>query len=106
MPAFRTIAVGAQFHPGAREALERLAEGDIVSLVRDPTNQYDPYAVRVLNLEDQMLGFIPMTMSRLVSDLLDSRMARPEARVFTGKKGPELAIDYNLKGLEAEGMTN
>jgi hypothetical protein len=40
--------VGTHFHPPAKAVLPLLASGTALTLLPEPTNEYDPFAVRVL----------------------------------------------------------
>lgn len=50
--------VGSRHHPGALDRLAELADGDEVTLVREPDNPYDPSAVAVHH-DGLKLGYIP-----------------------------------------------
>ena len=47
---------GVSFH---KQKVESLSEGDVLSLERDPDNKYDSNAVKILNPEGEMIGFVP-----------------------------------------------
>ena len=47
---------GVSFH---KQKVEALSEGDVLSLERDPDNKYDSNAVKILNPEGEMIGFVP-----------------------------------------------
>ena len=47
---------GVSFH---KQKVESLSEGDILSLERDSENKYDSNAVKILNPEGEMIGFVP-----------------------------------------------
>lgn len=47
---------GVSFH---KQKVESLTEGDILTLERDPENKYDSNAVKILNPEGEMIGFVP-----------------------------------------------
>jgi hypothetical protein len=47
---------GVSFH---KQKVESLAEGEVLSLERDPDNKYDSNAVKILNPEGEMIGFVP-----------------------------------------------
>ena len=58
MKTIRSSVVGMKFHAGAHDKLLQTPEGTIAELVREPTNQYDPNAIRVY-IDGTMCGFIP-----------------------------------------------
>ena len=63
---------------GACEAT-RFIPDETLSLVREPRNPYDPYAVRI-DYRGRKVGYIPRTHSRIVASLIDGGY-RLEARV-------------------------
>ena len=46
---------GVSFH---KQKVESLTEGDILTSERDPENKYDSNAVKILNPEGEMIGFV------------------------------------------------
>ncbi len=63
---------------GACEATRFLPD-ETLSLVREPCNPYDPWAVRI-DHRGRKVGYIPRTHSRIVASLIDGGY-RLEARV-------------------------
>lgn len=55
---FEGFVAGTQFHPGI-DLLHTTNAGDDITLVAEPTNQYDPHAIKVLLPSGVMLGYIP-----------------------------------------------
>ena len=49
---------GSYYHHGAYEKLEKLKVGDAVVLEREPDNEYDPNAIRILDDDGGMLGYV------------------------------------------------
>jgi hypothetical protein len=76
--------------------LRRLRPGTELVLARDPDNEYDENAVRVLDREGNTLGSVPEGVSEQVAALLDQAGADPASvraivnRVIVG--GPEGAV--------------
>ena len=68
----RTFFVaGTRFHQmKERDVAKRLAEGTGLKLEQEPTNPYDPNAVKIL-YEDFMLGYVPKVHSSEVSAMMD-----------------------------------
>lgn len=69
---------GFQYYSGKRVWAE-LHEGDVLELVREPQNSYDPRAVRV-EWHGIKLGYVPRRDNEDVARLMD-RGARLEARI-------------------------
>ena len=49
---------GSYYHHGAFERLEKLKVGDNVNLERESDNEYDPNAIKVLDTDGGMLGYV------------------------------------------------
>lgn len=62
---------GTGFVKDIRARAEALAEGVIVSLVREPENKYDKNAIRVDNADEKKLGYIPRHQNGILARLLD-----------------------------------
>lgn len=60
---------GFSYWDGA-EAFEHLKVGTKLTLVREPDNRFDPYAV-ALYFEEYKLGFVPRDMNHELSKYLD-----------------------------------
>ena len=61
---------GVQHHQMA-SVIKDLSEGDELDIVPEPTNQYDPNAVR-LEINGTMLGYVPKKFSAEVSAMLEA----------------------------------
>ena len=57
---FGTEIAGTRYAENIQELYDSLAEGDRVSLVREPENPYDEYAIRVETEEHAPIGYIPV----------------------------------------------
>lgn len=62
---------GVQHHQGMKEVSKDLKEGQQLTLVLEPSNKFDPNAVRVeavkMNGESAMLGYVPKLFSAEIS---------------------------------------
>jgi len=48
---------------------DKLKEGDSVQLIPEPTNKFDKFAVGIKTVpEETMLGYVPATISEMVSN--------------------------------------
>jgi hypothetical protein len=68
---------GVQFH-NLKKVINKLNEGDVLSLVPEPSNQYDPNAVRIEHLdydEQTMCGYVPKKFSSEVSSMITLGMS-------------------------------
>jgi hypothetical protein len=73
-------AIAGTYHAVDADYLASLDEGEPLRLVREPTNKYDPHAVRIDHGE-QKLGYVPALYSQMVSALIDSKLVRLTATV-------------------------
>lgn len=62
-------AVAGVEHHTTVDLLEEIAEDDELELVCEPSNPYDPFAVRV-EWNGRKIGYVPMAISRLVHELI------------------------------------
>ena len=59
MPTFQTILAGANFRPAeARDVCKSIDLGEELTLIPDPENEYDSFAVQV-HAYGHFIGFIP-----------------------------------------------
>lgn len=68
-----TSLAGLNFRPAsAKEAVDAIAVGDELTLERDPTNEYDSNAVRVIDpASGEFIGFIPKVDNTEIAQALD-----------------------------------
>ena len=85
MPYHATYIAGTKHHPGASEHLDTVAAGDDgFRLEREPTNSYDPNAVKILH-GGVMVGYVPGTLSAEITGLIEAgRIERVERRESRG----------------------
>lgn len=68
----QTSLAGAQFRPSdAKELIKTIVHGDELTLERDPENEYDANAIRVL-FDDIFIGFVPRADAANLAPLMDS----------------------------------
>jgi hypothetical protein len=68
-----TYIAGSRYHPGAVEALSRIAQGSALALSREPLNPHDPRAVAVLDRpRGCKLGYVPRVDAPAVAKALES----------------------------------
>jgi len=102
-PIFSNI-VGNQFRPkdsGARELVDNLQPGDEIQLERDPTNEYDSNAVKII-IEGVFVGFVAKADNFQVASHLDAN--RPYKAVCVAQYGdrkPGIKIELLEEDLQA-----
>jgi HIRAN domain len=87
--------VGMEFRK-AVDIVAALQPGTIVTLVREPTNQYDPNAIAVW-VEGKHVGYIPKKQNAVLAQFIDQ----------TGSDAPidgELALDQSIAAIGRENI--
>lgn len=85
-PLYQFFIAGVQHHR-IKEVINFLKEGDFLMLVPEPSNKFDPNAVRIEIMKDDeaiMLGYVPKKISAEVS-----------ASITIGKNLECVLTDYN-----------
>lgn len=72
-------------------ALARLEAGAPLTLVPEPTNPYDPNAVKVHTAAGNFIGYVPREFSSDVASMVDGLTA-----VWNGEE-MEIFVDYETK---------
>ena len=68
-PLWKFYIAGVKFHQ-MNSVLNDIVEGNVLALVPEPTNRYDPNAVRIIYArhdKEAMLGYVPKKFSAEVS---------------------------------------
>ena len=107
MPELHTESVGLHFRPSEVKQFvnEELAVGDPLLLEREPGNQYDSNAIKVLIEtvdedgveEDLHIGYVPKTSNAVLAALMDQDAApnlRASVFSFVGKN-PQILIEWD-----------
>ncbi|KAG9003678.1 hypothetical protein FRB93_010899 [Tulasnella sp. JGI-2019a] len=88
--------VGVQYYTGM------VGTGELVSVVREPTNKYDRNAIRILNATGIQVGHIPRTVAFRLAPLMDKNLISVEGVMgqgnLTGRFSYDLAITLNICG--------
>ena len=61
--------MGVTFDPKRIEGQEKLVAGQQLFLELEPHNKYDPFAIKVLDKDKQMLGYIPKELACHIPDI-------------------------------------
>ena len=85
---YGTEIAGTSYRENIEELYSRLNEGDLLTLIREPENPYDEYAIRIdvdadgipgyIPTEDypadksRMLGYIPRAFNKVFARLMDA----------------------------------
>ena len=89
--------VGCQYYKGV------IHKGEMAILIREPTNQYDPNAIRVDNLAGAQVGHVKRTYATVLAPLMDDpSLAAPRAEVTIPREASsmyEVAAELTLLGL-------
>lgn len=85
---YGTEIAGTSYRENIGELYERIQEGDLVTLIREPENPYDEFAIRIdvdadgtpgynpavtdLSDRSQMLGYVPRAYNKVFARLMDA----------------------------------
>ena len=99
---FCTKAVGVTFE-GRQEIAGTLAEGDELSVVRQPDNPFDPCAMALMTADGAQIGFLRRQIARVLAPLADSGV-RYGARVLqvTGGDGRSWGVNIEVARLDGD----
>jgi hypothetical protein len=61
---------GVQFRPNYKEAVKKIEEGDAATLEAEPTNKFDPNAVKIV-CKGFFIGYVPKKFSSDISAFLE-----------------------------------
>lgn len=86
--------MGVNFRPAeAKERVKQLEIGERLLLEREPSNEYDPNAVRVKTQDGEFIGFVARTHNYEVADHLSRDLPyRCEVLSFLSTLKPDLSI--------------
>lgn len=88
MAKFSIVGMG---HRGTEEVVAALKPGAVLTLVREPTNKFDPNAVMVW-ADGVHVGYIPKSQNKPLAAIIDSKGMRwtaPSPVLATDETGPE-----------------
>ncbi len=74
-PSLKTFVCDVRGHFKNQPACEKSNVGDMVWLIPEPDNEYDEFAIRVLNSNGKDLGYIPSEDNEEIIELLGSEQA-------------------------------
>lgn len=66
-----TTVAGTRHVAGIGDIAEGYGKGEHFSLVRDPANRFDPWAIEVRDGEDRRIGYVSCECNEFVSRLID-----------------------------------
>ncbi|KAG8948964.1 hypothetical protein FRC04_009165 [Tulasnella sp. 424] len=88
--AFPTKIVGVQYYRGM------VGAGELVSVVREPTNRYDSNAIRVLNASETQVGHLPRPVAAKLAPLMDQGRVSVEGVMKNGNMSGRFAYDLAM----------
>ncbi|KAL4074195.1 SNF2 family N-terminal domain-containing protein [Scleroderma citrinum] len=75
---YKTNVVGVRYYKGL------VGAGEQVGLVREPTNQYDRNAIKVINIGGVQVGHIPRDVAAKLASLIDKKQVTLEGTMLGG----------------------
>ena len=68
----KTIHIaGWYFRENIYEIADTLSDGDRLTLQREPTNEHDELAIKILDKDGNMLGYVPRRNNAVIARLMD-----------------------------------
>ena len=86
------VALVGMKHRGTEALVASLPQGEPLTLVREPTNQYDRNAVQVW-ARGKHIGYCKASQNRAISMAMDTAAAKANVNVTSLMKPAKLAID-------------
>ena len=80
-----------------QNVINNLSKDDILTLVLDPDNKFDQYAIKITNSEGLMCGFVPRKMTIKKSDKSECEI---ELNKLLHEKFTRISKKFDLKVLE------
>ncbi len=69
---FKTISIaGVQFLEDKWRVMATINVGDLLTLVREPDNDYDANAIRIDAMFEQKIGYMPRTENTEIAEKID-----------------------------------
>mgnify|MGYP000901606501 FL=1 len=63
---------GAYYVEGWAELVADMQAGDTLNLLREPENEHDTYAIKVVDAAQKKLGYMPRRMNHIPARLMDA----------------------------------
>src|SRR6056297_2600171 len=92
---FYTKIVGHTFINGYQDLLKEINIGETLIFIREPKNEYDPNAVKVMNSRGQRIGYIPKEKAEELSTEIKDGFyvyAKANEKLFHNRKLAGLKI--------------
>jgi hypothetical protein len=78
---------------------DELKNGTPLKLSLDPTNQYDPFAIKVLGPGDVMLGYVPVYYSRYLDEVVKNNNYQAHVERTGALNNPQIRVLINVQGV-------
>jgi len=85
-------------HYDGESVIQKLHKGTKLKLVLEPTNKYDPFAIKILWPRDVMLGYVPVYYSRYLDEAVADNNYHAEVERTGSADNPELRVLIKVKG--------
>ena len=69
---FDTYVAGTTHVENIHELAEKLQIGDKLTFAREPNNEFDPQAIRIQTMDNQIVGYVPRQDNVVFSHLMDA----------------------------------
>ena len=62
---------GWNYRENIYDIAEKLSDGERLTLQREPTNEHDEHAIKILDKDGNMLGYVPQQNNSVIAHLMD-----------------------------------
>ncbi len=62
---------GTTYVDGVAQKTTKIVPGSILAFRREPENEHDPWAILVLNEQNEKIGYVPRTKNEILAHLMD-----------------------------------
>jgi hypothetical protein len=89
-----SFVTGTFFVKGIESLAQKLREGDRLTLLREPDNRYDRYAIVVKDGAGNKLGYIPRKNNIVLANLMDA--GKSIYATLTGKSSAYSSVNLSI----------
>lgn len=86
-------------HYNGELVLTKLYEGTTLKLALEPTNEYDPFAIKILGPGDVMLGYVPVYYSRYLDEAVKNNTYQAHIERLGPIDNPQIRVLVKIKGV-------
>lgn len=86
-------------HYDGETVFNQLTNGTMLKLVLEPTNKFDPFAIKVLGPGDVMLGYVPVYYSRYLDEAVKNNAYQAYIKRFGPIDNSQIRVQVRIQGV-------